>query len=309
VSTLAACGGPATRQAGSESEALSTVRFVYVPSTAWLPFIVAQAQGFFEDNGLDVQTTVVQQSAMAAIGQQFDIGQATGSDFVQAVNGGLDQVVVSTVAQETEETAALMVPQGSDIDSVEDLAGKRVGIPSRTSGMAQSLLFLLAEADVDADVVTLQEMPFPTMTDQLTAGRVDAIAAVEPFASQAEAAGATRLFNPLLRAGEAIGAGTPITMFAAATRQWSKSHPEQVEAWRRSLQQAVEFIATDEQGARDDLQAVTGLPAEIANNAPLYDYLPDAATADQVGLWVDVLKRSGTLKADSSLDAAELVAP
>lgn len=306
--TVAACGTPAEDESAS-SEDPSAVRFVYVPSTAWLPAIVASAQGFFEDNGLDVKPTVVQQSAMAAIGQQFDIGQATGSDFVQAVNGGLDQVVLSTVAQETEETAALMVQEGSDIKSVEDLAGKRVGIPSRTSGLAQSLLFLLAEAGVDASDVTLQEVPFPTMTDQLTAGRVDAIAAVEPFASQAEAAGATRLFNPLMRAGKAIGAGTPITMFAASSREWSESHPEQVEAWRRSLEQAVKFIETNEQAARDDLQAATGLPAEIADKAPLYDYPAKAASSEQVSLWVKVLERSGTLKKDSGLDATKMVAP
>ena len=43
---------------------------------------------------------------------------------------------------------------------------------------------------VDASKIKFLEVPFPEMTDALQKGRVDAISAVEPFVTQARAAGA-----------------------------------------------------------------------------------------------------------------------
>lgn len=299
---LAACSAPA------EEDGPTTLRVGIVPVTPWLPVMVAEAEGIFDAHGLNVEITKVQQSPSAAIGQQFEIGQATGSDFVQAVNGGLDQVLISNIAYEGDTTSALMVPADSDISSLEDFEGARVGVATRSSVMAQSLIYLLHEAGVDTSTVTLQEMPFPTMSDQLAAGQVDAIAPVEPFASQAEAAGAVRLLNPTKEAGlDASGGGDVPVLFAASSREWAESHPEEVEAWRASLAEAIEFIEANEDEARAILQEFTGLPAEVAQNVELFRQNSSAVEPGQIGLWIDVLEISGTLPKDNDLDPANLV--
>jgi NitT/TauT family transport system substrate-binding protein len=312
LSTLAACGsdddgGSSDASSGSDGE-LASIRLGVTPTTAWLPAMVADAEGFFDENGLDVEITKVQQSPSAAIGQQFDIGQATGTDFVQAINGGLDQVLISSVAQEVEETTGLMVPAGSDIKSVEDLAGTRVAIATRSSVIAESLVFLLNEAGVNESEVTMQEAPFPTHSDQLAGGQVDASAAPAPFTGQMAAAGATSVLNPIIEAGSAVSDGTDlITVFGATTREWAESHPKEIEAWRAALTQAVEFIENNEDEARTILQEFTGLPAPVVAATPLYTFQGDATTPEEIGVWIDVLKGSGTLPKDADLKPEDLV--
>ncbi len=301
--TVSACGG-SSDAAGDKTD---TIRLGIVPVATWVPVMVAQEKGYFKDHGLTVKITNITQSPSAAIGRQFDLAQATGTDFLQAVNGGLDQVLVSNVAQETD-TTKIIVPPNSDIKDLADLKGKRIGVATRASVIAQSLLAELKKDGVKESDVTLQEMPFPTMLDQLKAGKVDAIAPTEPFVGQAVAAGNRPLSNPLLTAThDFTGGKPPMLMFVAASRKWAETHTKDIKAWRDSLDQANKFIADNEDEARAIFQRYTKLPKQVAQNMPLYNYEATPTTAAQLDVWLDVLKGSGTIAQDNKIDTTKLV--
>lgn len=305
LALVASCGS-----SGEESGGLTKVRVGIVSATTWLPIIVASERGIFQDHGLDVELTKVTSIPDPGLGRQFDIVHNVGPNIALAVRGGIDEVVISNVAQEGEDTTAVMVGKDSGINSVAELDGKRIGVSSPTSAMAQSLLVLLDQAELSADDVTFQEMPFPTMPDQLGGGRVDAITPVEPFASQSEAAGGVRLVNPILKGGREFSDGEPVIVgFMTALRSWAEEHPEEIKAWRESLAEAIDFISSDETAARKILQDFTGLPEPVAKATPLYQYDASPTTPDQLKVWIDMLTQTGALPTDNGLDPKTLVIP
>lgn len=310
----AACGGDDENTSGGGGEAAQSgptkVNVGFVPVTPSLPITIAIEEGIFEKNGLDVTFTKTLSATNQAIGRQFDIGQSTAPDFLTSVEGGLDHVLISNMITEGETTTALMASKKSGITKIEDLEGKTFGVPSRASGIAQSVLYLLREAGVDTDTVKIQEMPFPTMPDQLKAGRVDAVAPVEPFASQIRAAGgATEIVNPLVaafqKAGETEDRGG--VLFATASREWAEQNPEAVEAWRKSIEEAGEFMKTNEEQSRKYLAQHADIPPEAAAHAPFYETNSSPVTPEEIGAWIEVMRGSGMIKNPDDLKPEDLV--
>ena len=286
------------------------VRVGIVPATTWLPIIVAKEAGIFEEHGLDVEITPITAIADPGLGNQYEIIQNVGPNVALAVLGGIDEVLISNVAQEGETTTAVMTMPDSGITSIADLAGKRIGVAATTSAMAQGLLVLMDQAGLSAADVTFQETPFPTMADQLSGGQVDAIVPVEPFASQAEAAGAVRLVNPILEGGSVFSDGEPVIVgFTTSLRSWAEENPGAIDAWRESLTEAIEFIAADEAATRAIFQEFTGLPEPIAQTVPFYVYDASPTTPEQLQVWIDILVQNGEIAADHNLDPASLVLP
>lgn len=310
TSLLAACTTGTATPSASGSAGITKLNVALVPATTWLPMIVAKEQGIFEKHGLDVNLTIVTLIPDAGLGKQFDIVHNVGPNIALAARGGIDEVAINNVAIEGDNTTAVMVGKDSGIKTVADLKGKRIGVSAPTSAMAQGLLVLLAEAGLSANDVTFQEMPFPTMSDQLASGQVDAITPVEPFASQAQAAGAVRIVNPIQKGGQVISGGKPVLVgFNTALRSWAEANPQVIAEWRASLAEAIEFIASNEAEARADLQTFSGLPAAITQSTPLYPYDAGPTQPAQVKVWIDMLVRNGTIPAENGLDPSKLVQP
>ena len=82
---------------------------------------------------------------------------------------------VTTVSVAGEDPATfpiqVMVPTGSDIKSLADLAGKTVATASLFQLNDLALMESLNKAGVDASTVKFVEIPFPNMAEALSAGR------------------------------------------------------------------------------------------------------------------------------------------
>lgn len=303
-------GGGENASTGEASTKLTKVRAGFVGVTPSLPISVAIEKGIFEKNGLDVEFTKTLSATNAAIGRQFEIGQSTATDFLASVEGGLDHVLVSNMITEGDETTLLLASKKSGIKSYKDMEGKSFGIPSRSSGIAQSTMYLLREAGVDVSKVKIQEMPFPTMADQLKAGRVDAVGPVSPFSGQIAASGtATSLGNPLADAYKKASGGTDNggVLFATSTREYAEKNPEVITAWRKSIAEAGEFMKANKEEASQILAKHAEVPPEIAAKIPFYETNSTPVTPEQIGAWIEVLRGGDMLKNPDALKPEELV--
>ena len=79
-------------------------------------------------------------------------------------------------------TTQVIVRKDSGIKSAADLKGKAIAAPTLGAVIHVATLYWLKKNGVDPASIRGVEVPFPNMGDQLKAGNVDAVEALEPFA-------------------------------------------------------------------------------------------------------------------------------
>jgi NitT/TauT family transport system substrate-binding protein len=104
-----------------------------------------------------------------------------------------DGVPVKIVYLGHRDGTALMVHKDSGIFRLQDLKGKRIGVPNRYSNQRFLIYKALKERGVNLAEVDLVEMPPPDMPAALYARAVDGVTSGEPFMAQTELDGYGRV--------------------------------------------------------------------------------------------------------------------
>ena len=89
--------------------------------------------------------------------------------------------------------STVMVKKTSDIHSLKDLVGKKMGIPSRYSNQYLVMRKLMKDQNVDLKSVNFVEIAPPEMPAALANGSVDSYFVGEPFAAKSEMNGVGRV--------------------------------------------------------------------------------------------------------------------
>ena len=81
------------------------IRLAFVPATTGLLVNVAQQQGFFAENGLNVELTPTTNVSeiIPTLGQQVEISLGTSTDLIRAADSGLDVVQILGNTIDTED--------------------------------------------------------------------------------------------------------------------------------------------------------------------------------------------------------------
>ena len=299
-------GGAGTEDAEDEAlddDELAEVRIAFVPATTGLLLHIAEEQGYFEDNGLDVSLTPATNISdiPPSLGRQFDISLGTATDLIRAVDGGLDIVQVAGNTNSTEDNPFVQLIVGADsgIAAISDLEGKTVASPTLSGVIHTAVLYWAQQEGVDPSTINGVQVPPPNLPDQLQAGRADAVEALEPFASQLLSAGNVSLGDPFAAIRLPLA-----TNFWIAERAWARENGDVIEGFRDALDQALELVQEDEVGARATLQAFTELPPAVAQRTPLPTFNLEVRT-DDLATWIEVLEALGEDVGD--VEASELV--
>ena len=190
----------------AQDKPLIPVRAAYVPVATWLPAWVALDTGIFAKHGLAVTLTQIQNLSLlpGTVGRQFEFAASTPTDLLKAVAGGLDVVASAGQAIEVKSnpTTQVIVRKDGNVKTIQDLKGKAIAAPTLGAVIHVATLYWLKKNGVDPSSIRGVEVPFPNMGDQLKAGNVDAVEALEPFVGALLAAGNVSLGDPLLAAGE-----------------------------------------------------------------------------------------------------------
>jgi len=119
---------------------------------------------------------------------------------------------VVAVSQNAPESMGVIVPHGSPIRSIADLAGKQVIVSSARGSISHYLLLeALREADIPVDKVKIGFMLPTEASSAFASGQIAAWATFGLFQARAEAAGAR-----VLRDGRGIGPGYTLIVAADA---------------------------------------------------------------------------------------------
>ena len=174
VATVAAGGAGATPTRSGGPLRKVTIGLGYIPDVQFAPFYVAQARGYYRDEGLDVEfkqgfdVDVLKLLGTGAL----NFGVAGGDEVMIARSQGVPLLYVGTWFQKYPVT--VMALEGANIRTVADLKGRTIGVPGRYGATYVGLLALLDSAGLKASDVQLREIGF-TQVQALTQGQVDAV--------------------------------------------------------------------------------------------------------------------------------------
>jgi NitT/TauT family transport system substrate-binding protein len=270
--------------------------------------MVARDKGIFTQHGLDADVTLIGINTNippAIVSDSIQIGGPTAPVFLQAVDGGLDLVVVAgaSVMDATQaQTIAAVARTGIAIKSAQDFIGKKVGAPGIGAYLHVLFRKWLIENGVDPKRVNFVEVTFPTMNDALKSGAVDAVLTAEPFVTRIKAAG-----NGEVAARYAADLKRPDPIISyAASRSFVEAHPDVIKAFRAAIVEGAAIVNSDREAASQSIAKFTKLPIDIVRlNRPDLAH-PEIKGAD-FAWWLDTMSQQGMLQGKVDLD--KLVAP
>ena len=267
VPALCACGQKST----------SVVRLNEVThSVFYAPQYVAMSQGFFAEEGLEVELTNgggADKVMTAVVSGQSDIGLAGPEASIYVYNQGkADHTQI--IAQLTKRDGSFLVGRAEDdAFSWEDLRGKTViggrkgGVPEMTLEYVLRLHGLTPGEDVTVDT----SVQFNMMAGAFTGGQGDYVTLFEPRATELERAGKVYVLASIGQESCEI----PYTAYFA-NESWLRDNADTAQRFVNAIAKAQQWVAehTDRQVAEaiidqfpdtslDELETVTARHRQI----------------------------------------------
>jgi NitT/TauT family transport system substrate-binding protein len=176
----AGCGSSSNAPGGP-----TKLKVAYLGLTCEAPIFVAQEQGFYKEEGLDVELVKTDWDGLReGLGTgQFDANHTLIMYLLKPIEGGTDVKITGGI-----HTGCLRVQSGvnSEIKSVKDLKGKRIGVPTHIG--SPPYLFCcrtLAAAKIDPrpENKQVEWVAFPPaeLGLALEQGKIDALATSDPI--------------------------------------------------------------------------------------------------------------------------------
>ena len=316
LSLLTGCGaGTDTGDtAGTEAKNV-TVRLSEVThSVFYAPQYVAMSQGFFADEGLDIELSNgggADKVMTAVVSGGADIGLAGPESCIYIHAQGKDDLPV-IFAQLTKRDGSFLVGRSDEAFDWNDLRGKTI-IGGRKGGVPEMTLeYVLRQHGLEpqVDVIVDTSVQFNMMAGAFTGGQGDYVTLFEPAATQVVNAGQGYI---LCSIGAESGA-IPYTAYFAS-RSYTAEHDDVIAAFCRAVAKALDWVEghTDREVAQaiigqfpdtdlDTLEAVTARHRQIGVwNTPL--------TMEQASLerLETVMTQAGELTKAQWVDFNELV--
>jgi NitT/TauT family transport system substrate-binding protein len=274
----------------------------YGVASDFLAALTARDEGIFAKHGLDVTMTVFTNGGMtpqALVSGSAQIAFNTGPVLVLAKDGGLDLVVFAGLSriQKTNPHSALVTRAGLTVTKPADLIGKRIADPGINSSLDLVMKKWLLDGGVKPNQVTVVELPFQLMGDNLKNGQIDAAFPVQPMLGRILAAGDGTKSVDIQSAVSPDFAAT----FWSATREWATAHPKAIEAFRDSLADALKFIAAHP----DDAKQISLKYFHYNDPSPPQPSL--AIKVSDLQFWADICKQLDLIH--KPIDMASMILP
>lgn len=267
VATTLILGGCATADpdSGASADASGSqpqdVRMAIQPWIGYGQWYVAEEEGFFADNDLDVEMTSFNTdadlSAAFASGSVDVANVATHTAMILIESG----VPIKVVLVEDVSTTADAILAGNGIESVEDLRGKSVAYEQ---GTTSDLLLNYALDSVGLTLADITPVPLPASNAgaALIAGQVDAAVTYEPYITTATQDSSE--VRVLYTAGEEPGLISDVLIVSDT---FAADHPDAVRGLVNAWGQSVDFYNENTDEARAIIAAGVGEDAEALATA------------------------------------------
>jgi NitT/TauT family transport system substrate-binding protein len=278
------------------------IKLGLLPFSESLAAVIADKQGYFKAEGIEVEISKFDSGALAVPVLQsgrLDIVLSSTVSTFQAIEQGLDAVVLAPGAivrtSSPDTTTAVIVKKGA-IKSLKDLEGKRIGVNVINSTAWLHAVALLDKHGVDRSKVRFTEVPFPQMNDPLLNGQLDAIVQVEPFRSVLMASGNAEILGwPYVETAP----NTDITQYISLA-PWAQKNHALAAKFVRAVTKGAEFAAANEAATRDINVQFTNLNPALKDKV-LLPRLGTAINLKEMNHTMEMMRKYGLLQAPVDL--------
>ncbi len=272
----------------------TTIKFGFLPIVDSLLFFVADQEGYYKEENLDVQ--LVTFTSARDMDVALTVGQIQGEirDLIGVLLLNKDQPQVSIVqrtlkASEKYPFMSIVLPPGSTITSPQELKGKKIAVGMNTIVEYVPDIMLEKAGVPVSSVEKLDVASIPARLTMLTERQVDAAAFPEPAASIAVANGAKRLLTDPDR-------GQGATTFR---RDFLEKNPDAVRRFLKATIRAAKAINANPAKYKDLLAQKANLPEGIKSSFEMRVYPEgDIPTEEDIALAVKWMKDKGLLTRD-----------
>jgi taurine transport system substrate-binding protein len=187
------------------------------------PSKIAQAEGLYEkDSGWKINWRKFDSGAdviVAMASGDVQVGFTGSSPLAAGITRGLP-IETFFVAAEIGSAEALVVRNGSHINSPQDLIGKKIAVPY-VSTTHYSLLAALKHWNIPQDKVTILNLPAPQIAAAWERGDIDAAYVWEPALGKISKTG-----KVLITSADVRQWGSPTFLAWVARKDFAQAHPE-----------------------------------------------------------------------------------
>lgn len=246
---------PGGGTAGAADSELTEVDIVTLAgSFVSLPIAVADAEGYFQENGIEpvfVNTTAGTTAAAALVSGSADMGLLAAPEGLIAISQDQDLqwiagLTTSYLADLVGATAADLPNRDAGYpEAVHDLEGMRIGVTAIGAASYYALLSVLDGAGLGEDDVTIiASGGNPASVAAIQAGELDAAILTDPLTHQVnEQEIATTLMSFYEGERPEIFESNLLNGFAA-TKEYIDANPELVEGANAAITQAHDLLAS-----------------------------------------------------------------
>lgn len=227
----------------SQEEGSNSIVLAYYGGTCEAPIFIGKEKGFFEDEGLDVEITLVTQDTATLVAtNKVDAVMVTPALF-PGISEGLQISIIDGVHTGCIQGATT---KESGITSAADLKGKTIGIATEGDVPQLQLSEEMRVAGLDPKKdVTWVTYPDAQLELALTNGEIDAFASWDPFTEMAIDNGCVRFFSTT--SGEMFK--DDICCFLAMNPNTLEKNPELGKKLDAAFAKANEFIMANPEEA------------------------------------------------------------
>lgn len=236
------------------------------------------------DSGADINT--------AFIAKELDFGAIGSSPVARGLSAPLNiPYQVAFVLDVAGDNEALVARDGTAINTIADLRGKRVATPFASTAH-YSLLAALAQnglSPADVQLIDLQPQAILAAWDR---GDIAAAYTWLPTLDQLRKTG-----KDLITSRQLAKDGKPTLDLGVVSGEFAAAHPDVVDVWRRQEARALDVIKDDPAAAAKAIAAEIGLsPEDVAGQLKQGVYLtPQELTSDQ---WLGTDGKPGNIAAN-----------
>ncbi len=235
----------------------------YGSSANGMPFAVALAKGYFQQEGANVTGIIASQgggtsvrNAMAGVAY----GEANPGAIAVAIQQGADIKIVSDNVLTIAEFA-WMVKKDSPIKTLKDLKGKKIGYTNpRSTSQALAVLLLEKAGYKEKDAELVKTGGFGPMLAALDLDQIDVAAVTEPLWSKVK-----DKYRVLVTGAEAL---PPLdNVVGMATGEAIRTRGDFIRGVIKARRRAVEFMIANPDEAGDIVAKPFNITPEVARSA------------------------------------------
>ncbi|MTI65981.1 MAG: transporter substrate-binding domain-containing protein [Firmicutes bacterium] len=263
ILTMSILGCSKDNKTSASSQELQPITIGVMPDVDSIPFIIANHNGYFKDEGLDVEimhfkSALDRDSALQA-------GNLDGaiSDMLAVVFFNDSKFNVK-ITSKTNGSFKLIAGKNSNISKLEEINNKSIGISKNTIiEYLTDRIINTSNINISLDKVSIPKIP--TRLEMLKNGKIDLATLPEPLASVAVANG-----SKILNSSDKLGINPSIMLF---TEDAISSKKREIKTLYKAYNKAIKYLKKEP--LENYVQVLindAGFPESIKNTLILPDY-------------------------------------